>query len=142
MKNKEFEICVRGIIQKQGKILVCKNKVKNYYFFPGGHIDFGESTKNALIRELKEELNISIKKISFIGAMENIFREEEKKHHEFNLVFSVKVEKVKDKSMEDHLGFFFFNTKQFSKKRVLPIALTKAVLKWLKDKKPFWASKI
>jgi len=140
MKNKEFEICVRGVIQKQGKILVCKNKAKDYYFFPGGHIDFGESAKDALIRELKEELNISIKSISFIGAMENIFKEDGQKHHELNFVFNVKAEKIKDKSMEDHLDFFFFNTKQFARKRVLPTALKKQVLRWLRDKKPFGQS--
>ena len=138
MKKKEFEICVRGIIQKQGKILVCKNKVKDYYFFPGGHVDFGESAKDALIRELKEELNVSVRGVSFIGATENIFQEGGQKKHEFNLVFSVKAEKVKDKSMEDHLEFYFFDIKRFAKEKVLPTTLKEQVLKWLKDKKTFW----
>ena len=107
MKNKEFEVCTRGIIQKQDKILVCKNKTKNYYFFPGGHVNFGESAKETLIRELKEELNNSIKSISFIGAMENVFKEDGQKHHEINLVFNIKARKAEDKSMEEHLDFFF-----------------------------------
>lgn len=90
----QFELCVRAIIQHNGKILVCRNKAKNYYFFPGGHVEFGENTKNALVRELKEELHIVIKKCSFIGVTENIFIEENQKHHELNLVFNVGVEKV------------------------------------------------
>ena len=60
-KNK-FELCVRGIIEKDGKILVCKRKDKDYYFFPGGHIEFGERAKQALIRELNEEYNEIAKK--------------------------------------------------------------------------------
>ena len=60
MKNREFEICVRVIIQSQNKILLCKYKVRNYYFFPGGHIEFGESAEETLLREMKEELNLSL----------------------------------------------------------------------------------
>jgi len=138
----KFEICVRGIIQNRGKILVCKNKEKDYYFFPGGHIDFGESAESALVRELKEELNISIKRLSFIGTVENIFIQDNEKHHEINLVFNVLVTKAKDKSEEDHIDFFFFDKKRFLKEEVLPIALQKTVIKWLKDKKLFWASQI
>jgi len=138
MKKKEFEILVRGIIRKQGKILVCKRKDRNYYFFPGGHVNFGESAKKALTRELKEELNLSVQGVSFIGAMENIFREDGLKKHEFNLVYSVQAKDAQDKSAEDNLDFFFFDIKRFSKERVLPTAMKEQVLKWLKDKKIFW----
>ena len=138
----EFELCVRAIIQQNGKILVCKNKEKNYYFFPGGHINFGETAKDALERELKEELYISIKSVSFIGAVENVFREGRKKHHELDLVFNVKAEKVKDKSKEDHIDFLFFDTKRFAKEIIFPLALRDNVHKWLKDGKIFWDSQI
>ncbi|MBL7156388.1 MAG: NUDIX domain-containing protein [Candidatus Pacebacteria bacterium] len=140
-KNK-FELCVRAIIQDDDRILVCKRKDKDYYFFPGGHIDFGESAESALVRELKEELNISIKKLSFIGTVENIFIQDNEKHHEINLVFNVLVAKAKDKSEEDHIDFFFFDKKRFLKEEVLPIALQKTVIKWLENKKMFWASQI
>lgn len=140
-KNK-IEICVRGIIQRQGKILVCKNKEKDYYFFPGGHIDFGENVKEALEREIKEELGLSIKKYSFIGAVENFYKENSQKHHEIILVFEIKVDNAKLQSKENHLEFFLKDKKELTKEKVLPIALIKAVLKWLKDKKPFWATQI
>jgi len=143
MTNKNsFELCVRAIIRHNGKILVCKNKKKDYYFFPGGHINFGETAKGALRRELKEELYISIRNISFTGAIENIFREKGRKHHELNLVFNVKVKKVKDKSKEDHIDFFFFDTKRFAKENIFPLALRDNIIKWLKNKKIFWASQV
>lgn len=145
MRN--IEICVRAIIQSKGKILVCWHKEKKYYFFPGGHIEFGEMAGPALIRELKEELDIIVKKISFIGVVENIYiekkdkhKEHRGKHHEINLVFSVSAERIKNKSLEDHIDFVFLDIRRFAKERVLPIALKKQVLKWLKDKKSFWAS--
>lgn len=143
MKN--IEICIRAIIKSKGKILFCWHKEKKYYFFPGGHIDFGETAESALIRELKEELGVVVKKLSFIGIVENIYierqdkhKEDKGKHHEINLVFSVSVEKVKDKSMEDYIDFIFLNRKDFSRKKVYPVALQKAVIEWLTNKRIFW----
>ncbi len=139
---KNFELCVRGIIQQNEKVLVCGDKRKNYYFFPGGHVNFAEKSKEALDRELKEELDISVKDFSFIGMVENVFTDEGEKHHEINLVFSGEAEEAKDKSKEDHIDFLFFDTERLSEENVLPIALRDSVVKWLKDGKIFWASQI
>jgi len=134
----KFELCARGIVQKENKILVCKRKDKDYYFFPGGHIEFGETAEQALIRELNEELEILVKKVSFIGMGENIFNQEGQKYHEINLVFEVLADEVEDKSREDEIDFFFFDKERFIKEEVLPISLKEAIIKWQKDKKLFW----
>jgi len=141
MENNNFEICVRGVIEKNGKILVCKKKDKDYYFFPGGHVEFGEKIEEALVRELKEELNLSIRGMSFIGVSENIYREGGGKIDEINLVFNISTDNMKDKSQEDHIDFFFLDKEKFSKEKILPIALQKAIIKWQEDKKIFWVSK-
>ena len=48
----------------KGEILIClRKRVKargGYWEFPGGKIEEGESGQQALVRELKEELDISI----------------------------------------------------------------------------------
>lgn len=137
MESKEFEVCIRGVIRNRGKILVCQHKEKKIYFFPGGHIKFGESIRETILREFKEELGILVKKFSFIGAMENIYTEEGVRHHEFNLVFNLKVGKFNKESRENHIDFLFFDIKRFSREKILPIALQKAISKWLKDKKMF-----
>jgi len=137
-----FEVCVRAIIQQRDKILVCRNKERGYYFFPGGHLNFEESIKEALFREIKEELDINIKNYLFIGMVDNIYEEENQKHHEINLVFNVIPDKISEKSKENHIDFIFFDKNRFSKEKVLPIALQKAILGWLKNKKVFWASQI
>jgi ADP-ribose pyrophosphatase YjhB (NUDIX family) len=137
-----FEVCIRVIIQNKGKILVCFHKKKGYYFFPGGHLEFGEKIKEALFREVKEELGIKVKKFSLIGLVDNFYEEEGKRHHEINLVFKVMPEKIVSESREDHINFYFLDRKKFSREKVLPIALRKAILKWQKDKKFFWASQI
>ncbi|MBU4466851.1 NUDIX domain-containing protein [Patescibacteria group bacterium] len=148
-RNQNIEVCARAVIMNQGRILICWHKLNNHYFFPGGHVEYGELAEKALSRELKEELDIKIKKALFIGLTENIYsdydisggpaRYEQKgePHHEINLVFQVFTDKVKDKSMEDYIDFSFFSQKEFRTKRVLPPSLQKSVLKWLKDKKTF-----
>ena len=144
LKNpkKEIEVLVRAIIQDKGRVLVCKKVGKRYYFFPGGHLNFGESTKEALNREIKEELGITIKKCFFIGGSEHVFIEDRIKHHEINLAFWLPIKKINTESKENHLQFFLIDKNQLAKENILPVVLKKAVLKWLKDKKLFWVSQI
>ena len=111
-------------------------------FFSGGHLNFGEGITEALERELKEELGIKIKKFSLVGLVDNIYEEQGKEHHEINLVFHVIPTEIISRSRENHISFFFFDKKRFKKEKVLPIALQKAILKWQKNKKFFWASQI
>ena len=41
----KFEVCLRGIIENNGRILVCHSKKKDYYYLPGGHLEYGEKIK-------------------------------------------------------------------------------------------------
>ena len=141
--NNKFEIRVRAVIEKDGKILFCKHKdkSKDYYFLPGGHVEFGESAKDALIRELNEELVISIKNVSFIGGMEDIFTKENgEKHHDINLFFNVSYDNVVDKSKEDEIDFVFLSKEEMLKEKIFPLALPEAIIKWQEDKQLFWLS--
>lgn len=54
---------VRAIIIRQNKILLIKRikPNKTYWVFPGGGIEKGETTEQALIREIKEESGLDIK---------------------------------------------------------------------------------
>lgn len=59
---KEIKV-VAAIIQKENKILATKRgygEFINMWEFPGGKIESGETKMQALVREIKEELNIEI----------------------------------------------------------------------------------
>lgn len=59
---KEIKV-VAATIQKENKILATKRgygEFINMWEFPGGKIESGETKKQALVREIKEELNIEI----------------------------------------------------------------------------------
>jgi 8-oxo-dGTP diphosphatase len=61
--SQQFNLRVYGLlINKQQQLLVTDEKYGEQYFtkFPGGGLEFGEGTKDCLVREFKEELGLDI----------------------------------------------------------------------------------
>lgn len=77
---------VRGIIIKNGRIAMIHSLKYNYYKFPGGGIELGETYEDTLIREVKEESGLivktdSIKEFGYVrrierGKIDDIFIQE------------------------------------------------------------------
>ncbi len=70
--NKNFIDKLAFIFIKNKKILVTLSKGKDAWYIPGGKREPGESDHEALIREVKEELTIDLKKdsIRYYGTFE------------------------------------------------------------------------
>ncbi len=59
----KISVRVYGVLRdEQGRVLVSDEKIRGDLFtkFPGGGLEFGEGTRDCLVRELKEELNLSV----------------------------------------------------------------------------------
>ena len=141
--EERFETIARAVIINKEKILLARSSSnESWYFLPGGHVEFGESVEKALMRESLEEFGIEIKDIEFIGALENVFTQDNKKHHEINVVFSVSLRDNNVKSREDHIVFTWKDVKDLESIKILPKALHKALLSWIKDKEKFWVSDV
>jgi len=123
----------RGLLIQNENIIICKAKGNDWYFFPGGHIENGESAKNALIRELKEESNIETKEALFIGSCENIFNyNEEFSQHEVNFVFKIDIpENTTIASIENHLEYIPIKKEDFMKYKILPEKIQTGIKEWL-----------
>lgn len=65
----------RAIIIENDKLLVfyrrkvIDGKIFIYYAIPGGHVDLGESNEECVIRELKEEMNLDIEVLNYVGKI-------------------------------------------------------------------------
>lgn len=59
---KLFNVRVYGLLLDEGRVLVSDELIKGHKItkFPGGGLEFGEGTVDCVIREFKEELNLSI----------------------------------------------------------------------------------
>ena len=75
--NRKIQCVAHGLVLKKSKILVYEvnDKVKKKSFFRliGGHVEFGESASDTLIREFKEEIDQEIKIVQKLEVFENIF---------------------------------------------------------------------
>jgi len=62
MDNQRFEIVVRAILKNpDGDVLLVKRSKKPHkdkWILPGGKVEFGEKSNEAIIREIKEEINV------------------------------------------------------------------------------------
>lgn len=48
------------VVTKNDQLLLAYSNNKNAWYLPGGKVDKGETPKEALIREIREELNIDL----------------------------------------------------------------------------------
>ena len=77
MKKGIIRALVICIFQKDDSILVAEgyDPVKGEYFYRpiGGGIEYGEKSAEALIREIREEIDTEIFNLNYLGTVENIF---------------------------------------------------------------------
>lgn len=68
----KFKFRVSGVFIYNNKILVDKYG-EDSYCLPGGCVEIGETSEEAILRELKEEINLDFNISSFLGITENFF---------------------------------------------------------------------
>lgn len=94
LKTKQgfFNHRVAGVIIHENKLLAQKAVKQKNYYLPGGRIHFGESSKDALIRELNEELHIDVVNYSPLWLNECFFIENGTHFHEVGIYYLVDIE--------------------------------------------------
>ena len=100
-----IETIARGVCVRDGKILLCRAKGGSSTYLPGGHIEFGETGRQALRREILEEIGAEAAVGRFIGVVENAFTQHGKPHAEINLVYEFDMDAESVCAKEDWIEF-------------------------------------
>ncbi len=88
----KFNFRVGLIIEKRGKLLVEVSPECSHVVIPGGRVQTLEYTKDTVIREMKEEMGITLKREEFKlhDVMENFFESDGIKYHELFYIYKLK----------------------------------------------------
>ena len=89
--NIKFNLRVAALITTNDKILFQKCANDNYYSLIGGRIKYLENSKDALVREIKEEIGIKIEKksLKLNAIIENFFLHNNIKYHELLFIYEI-----------------------------------------------------
>lgn len=68
-----FNYRVAGVAIHDGHILLDRNSRNSYWVLPGGHPEMMEPMTQALVRELREEINADVKVVRLLWVIENFF---------------------------------------------------------------------
>lgn len=71
--TQKFKYRVNGIIIKDNKLLTLRMKNKTSFCLPGGHVELGEDTHTAIIREMLEETDTDTTISSELAIVESFY---------------------------------------------------------------------
>ncbi len=137
VQNYKLNIRTAGIIIHNNKILVHKNINKDHYCIPGGRIEIGENSEKTIKREMQEELGKEIEVIDYISTIENFFEMNNKKYHEFYLLYKIEFKNEEDKKIDytmknvegkEYLQYEWIDLDKIEEYNILPKCL-KGILK-------------
>jgi 8-oxo-dGTP diphosphatase len=151
-RNQGINLIVRSLILHDGHILLSTATAENkdfsqgFYFLPGGHVDHNESARDALKREIKEEMGYDIESDSLAAVLECSWDRKGSTYHELNLVYVVDIQNLNLKKPPNALDhafqrFVWVPVKNLHNISILPETLTDVIYDTLKDgeKKKFYS---
>lgn len=96
-----FRVC--ALIENKGRYLLEKSEATDFLNLPGGRVHAGESTLDAIKRELVEELDLDGVSPILLKVSEQFFMFDDKKYHELNFVYYVNLEDDNKLSKSDNV---------------------------------------
>lgn len=82
-------VAVDAIIADGKKILLIKRKDERGWALPGGLLEYGETTENAIVREVREETGLDVKALRLFGVYSE--PERDSRWHTVSVVYVCKV---------------------------------------------------
>jgi 8-oxo-dGTP pyrophosphatase MutT (NUDIX family) len=138
---KELKLA-RGILCHAGRILMTQSVDGGHYFLPGGKVEAGELVRNALAREMREELGWGVETTDFYGCIENKWHDKRKSRDclEVNFVFGMRLiegDLENPKSLEAFVSFHWIDLKDLAATYILPAPLKDILKRVCRDGEKF-----
>lgn len=90
-KPGEIRVLALGIIRDGDRVFISEGydpvKQQTFYRAMGGGVEFGETSRNALVREFQEEIQAELTNIKYLGCSENLFSFNGQAGHEILFVY-------------------------------------------------------
>jgi len=101
-----FNYRIAFLLFYKNKVLIhCDPTKRDFWYTPGGRVQFGEDSITALKREVLEETNISEDLgFKFAGTIENFFNMDGHNYHELMFVYTAELDKEITLPEVDELG--------------------------------------
>jgi len=133
MKN--IEVIARVLLIHENKLFLDYNSEKDFYYIPGGHVEFGETFETCLKRELMEENGAEITVGKPIKFFENFFEDSDGPHHEINRLYEGTIntppEHIKD--LEEKIHSRWIPLDELKHIKILPEVMQDFVVGYLKN---------
>jgi len=128
-------VAVAIILRHKDKMLILRHK-NGAMKFPGGKMEWGESILRALYRELKEELNYSLKKEPELFSVFNYISKDKKRHTVF-IDYIYPLNKKPKLSSPEKLEILWLTEKELISKNIIKDEkFLDKIFKWKLTKKP------
>ena len=127
----KFRVC--GILKVNDKYLTVKIQGNDFYCLPGGHVELGEDTDSAILREMKEELGYEVNIVKLVSIIQNFFKaKDNRRFHELGYYYIVEPKNINDVNLNDYvitendkgklvrLEFKWFTLEELKNARFLP----------------------
>ena len=138
--NYNFKFRVSGIVINDNKLLLVDMDDSGFLCLPGGYVELGETTEQAVCREMEEELGYKLKIVKYLGVVENFFvNKYNRTMHEICFYYLLKPLKGENARYNDYcliendkghnikLNFKWININELDKYDVRPKFLKKIV---------------
>jgi len=128
-------VAVAIILRHKDKMLILRHK-NGAMKFPGGKMEWGESILRALYRELKEELNYSLKKEPELFSVFNYISKDKKRHTVF-IDYIYPLAKKPKLTSPEKLEILWLTEKELISKNIIKDEkFLDKIFKWKLTKKP------
>lgn len=99
--DSKLKIRANGVIVHENKVLMCTINQNDFWCCPGGHIHLNEDSKTAVLREIKEEVEVDFDDAKLMMIMESFFQSKKGKHfHEISFYYLMQGE-IPEKKLHD-----------------------------------------